>query len=63
MAETAGKGAANGVSWGADGGLQDSSETGESPMCIVNHGLKSLYQTNHCTELSKLINILVWPRI
>lgn len=57
MAEIAGKSAATGVSCGASGGLQDSSETGESPVCIVNHGLnhglKSLYQPNHCTELSK----------
>ena len=52
MAEIAGKGAANGVSWGASWG-QDSSETGESPMRMVNHVLKSLYQPNHCAELSK----------
>lgn len=40
MAEIAGKGAANGVSWGVSGGLPVSSETGGSPMYIVNHSLK-----------------------
>lgn len=53
MAEIAGKGAASGVSWGVSGGLPVSSETGGSPMCIVNHSLKLLYQSNDCAELSK----------